>query len=361
MSEQGASSTAWSHPSDGEISRYYCHTCEAEFDNVTRRNDEMLCQNCNNGFIELIETPQDLDSNSSEFNNAIDVDDRQFLTSIIQEAFQRGLGLPVQMNEPADPRLRGRRVNATIRNHGPQPLEHILSDLLVGIGTAGFGQEGNSPLVFLGNPGDYAWGREGLDTIVTQLLNQMDGSGPPPLPTEKIKEIPVAHITKAQIDANLQCSVCWEPFTLDEEVRRLPCDHYYHTPCIEPWLALHGTCPICRQALHTGSAAGEGSHPVNDMASALADGLAGSMAAGLSSLTNSGNSSSTGAQGLNLGATLGNLASVLLGGGRTPPSTTSRVSNSNPSSTRSNNDSNSTGDNSSSSNTPRSFFDMDFD
>lgn len=25
--------------------------------------------------------------------------------------------------------------------------------------------------------GDYAWGREGLDTIVTQLLNQMDNAG----------------------------------------------------------------------------------------------------------------------------------------------------------------------------------------
>lgn len=31
--------------------------------------------------------------------------------------------------------------------------------------------------LFLGNPGDYAWGREGLDAIVTQLLNQMDGTG----------------------------------------------------------------------------------------------------------------------------------------------------------------------------------------
>lgn len=32
-------------------------------------------------------------------------------------------------------------------------------------------------MLFLGNPGDYAWGREGLDAIVTQLLNQMDGTG----------------------------------------------------------------------------------------------------------------------------------------------------------------------------------------
>lgn len=38
------------------------------------------------------------------------------------------------------------------------------------------GGPGNVQL-FLGNPGDYAWGREGLDAIVTQLLNQMDSTG----------------------------------------------------------------------------------------------------------------------------------------------------------------------------------------
>lgn len=31
--------------------------------------------------------------------------------------------------------------------------------------------------LFFSNPGDYAWGREGLDAIVTQLLNQMDTTG----------------------------------------------------------------------------------------------------------------------------------------------------------------------------------------
>lgn len=49
------------------------------------------------------------------------------------------------------------------------------------------------------NPGDYAWGREGLDTIVTQLLNQMDSSGPPPLPTDKIQELPFVKITEEQV------------------------------------------------------------------------------------------------------------------------------------------------------------------
>lgn len=50
----------------------------------------------------------------------------------------------------------------------------------------------------MANPGDYAWGREGLDAIVTQLLNQMDTTGPPPLAKDKISQIPVVIITKEQ-------------------------------------------------------------------------------------------------------------------------------------------------------------------
>lgn len=58
-----------------------------------------------------------------------------------------------------------------------------------------------SPLsrIFVGNPGDYAWGREGFDAIVTQLLNQIESTGPPPLTKEKIQEIPVVSITQEQV------------------------------------------------------------------------------------------------------------------------------------------------------------------
>jgi len=51
----------------------------------------------------------------------------------------------------------------------------------------------------LGNPGDYAWGREGLDAIVTQLLNQMDGTGPPPLADDKIQSLPNVQISQEQV------------------------------------------------------------------------------------------------------------------------------------------------------------------
>lgn len=58
---------------------------------------------------------------------------------------------------------------------------------------------------------------------MTQLLNQMDNTGPPPLEKEKIDEIPKREITQDQVDSKMQCSVCWEDFQLSEKVRLLPC------------------------------------------------------------------------------------------------------------------------------------------
>uniref|UniRef100_A0A182Q7P1 RING-type domain-containing protein n=1 Tax=Anopheles farauti TaxID=69004 RepID=A0A182Q7P1_9DIPT len=138
-------------------------------------------------------------------------------------------------------------------------VDHILREILISVsGGAHGGGGGGGSMLFMGNPGDYAWGREGIDTIVTQLLNQMDNTGPPPLEKERIAEIPTVTITEEQVERKLQCSVCFEDFVVGESVRKLPCLHVYHEPCIIPWLELHGTCPICRNSLspeesHTGS------------------------------------------------------------------------------------------------------------
>lgn len=124
------------------------------------------------------------------------------------------------------------------------PLNGATAEIVTGPGNGGPGH-----MFFMGNPGDYAWGREGLDTIVTQMLNQMETSGPPPLSTQRISEIPNVKITAEEVDRKMQCSICWDDFKMDEMVRKLPCSHLYHEACIVPWLNLHSTCPICRKSL----------------------------------------------------------------------------------------------------------------
>jgi E3 ubiquitin-protein ligase RNF115/126 len=41
-----------------------------------------------------------------------------------------------------------------------------------------------------------------------------------------------------------------EDFNLNDEAKRLPCKHYFHESCINEWLKLHGTCPVCRKNLN---------------------------------------------------------------------------------------------------------------
>ncbi|KAH7852563.1 hypothetical protein Vadar_026396 [Vaccinium darrowii] len=48
----------------------------------------------------------------------------------------------------------------------------------------------------------------------------------------------------------LTCAVCVSEFEDNERLRLLPkCDHVFHPECIDPWLASHSTCPICRANL----------------------------------------------------------------------------------------------------------------
>lgn len=63
----------------------------------------------------------------------------------------------------------------------------------------------------------------GIDTVITQMLNQMDNAGPPPLSKEKIDSVERTEVSEEQVAQNLQCSVCWENFEKMEPVRKLPC------------------------------------------------------------------------------------------------------------------------------------------
>lgn len=48
----------------------------------------------------------------------------------------------------------------------------------------------------------------------------------------------------------LSCAVCVSEFEENEMLRWLPkCDHVFHPECIDPWLASHSTCPLCRANL----------------------------------------------------------------------------------------------------------------
>jgi hypothetical protein len=42
-----------------------------------------------------------------------------------------------------------------------------------------------------------------------------------------------------------QCSICRCEFEPEDELRVLPCGHADHAECIDQWLAVNKSCPIC--------------------------------------------------------------------------------------------------------------------
>ncbi|XWS38234.1 hypothetical protein CRYUN_Cryun19dG0113400 [Craigia yunnanensis] len=43
------------------------------------------------------------------------------------------------------------------------------------------------------------------------------------------------------------CPICLCDYQAKETLRTIPdCNHYFHAPCIDEWLKLNATCPLCR-------------------------------------------------------------------------------------------------------------------
>ncbi|MCL7026565.1 hypothetical protein MKW94_020087 [Papaver nudicaule] len=45
------------------------------------------------------------------------------------------------------------------------------------------------------------------------------------------------------------CSVCLDDYEDKDMLRFLPCQHAFHSECIDTWLVAHTTCPECRYNL----------------------------------------------------------------------------------------------------------------
>ncbi|XP_016464773.1 E3 ubiquitin-protein ligase At1g12760 isoform X1 [Nicotiana tabacum] len=45
------------------------------------------------------------------------------------------------------------------------------------------------------------------------------------------------------------CSICLSTYDDGEELRELPCGHHFHCACIDKWLYMSATCPLCKRSI----------------------------------------------------------------------------------------------------------------
>nr|XP_014341558.1 PREDICTED: E3 ubiquitin-protein ligase RNF126 isoform X2 [Latimeria chalumnae] len=253
------------------------------------QSQDYICPRCESGFIEELPEENRENENSSSASASTSDQNRhpfenldqhlftlpqgygQFAFGIFDDSFEMppfGTGLQSDDNRESEnrrerehqsrhrygarqPRTRLTARRPAGRHEGVPTLEGIIQQLVNGfIAPTAMPNLGLGPWgVLHSNPMDYAWGANGLDAIITQLLNQFENTGPPPADKEKIQSLPTIQITEEQAGSGLECPVCKEDYAIGETVRQLPCNHLFHNDCIVPWLEQHDTCPVCRKSL----------------------------------------------------------------------------------------------------------------
>ncbi|XP_041868427.1 E3 ubiquitin-protein ligase RNF115 [Melanotaenia boesemani] len=255
--------------------RFYCHCCKCE---TNPKLPDLVCSQCESSFIEEVTEDSSLLQNTPQ--SVASDDSNSLISELWQLVFMERSALlshpPSSMPNPEDSEQvstspSSESLDATgagEHESPPQPgqdrssrpeqrpaVEGIVQQFLAGL-FANNGNPGGAPaalssmLQLYSSPGDYAWGQGGLDAVITELLGQLESTGPPPAEKEMISSLPAVCISQEQTDCRLECPVCREEYSLGESVRKLPCLHYFHSECIVPWLELHDTCPVCRKSLN---------------------------------------------------------------------------------------------------------------
>ncbi|KAF8379443.1 hypothetical protein HHK36_028879 [Tetracentron sinense] len=73
--------------------------------------------------------------------------------------------------------------------------------------------------------------------------------------TECNADIPIEHALSPD---DAECCICLSAYDDGSELRELPCGHHFHCSCIDKWLYINATCPLCKyNILKSGSQARE--------------------------------------------------------------------------------------------------------
>ncbi|ESP01506.1 hypothetical protein LOTGIDRAFT_238292, partial [Lottia gigantea] len=84
---------------------------------------------------------------------------------------------------------------------------------------------------------DGEWGDPHLESSMRKLAHQA-------ISVMQTKKYVIKNT--GQTEESDLCAICLEIFYSKQKLRVLPCNHQYHTRCVDPWLVHNRTCPLCK-------------------------------------------------------------------------------------------------------------------
>ncbi len=78
-----------------------------------------------------------------------------------------------------------------------------------------------------------------LLTCLMPMLSENQG-----VDEKVIEKLEAKKCTKEESDYT--CSISLVDFKIEDNQRVLPCKHEFHVSCVDPWLLINKTCPLCR-------------------------------------------------------------------------------------------------------------------
>ncbi|KAL8044083.1 hypothetical protein ABFX02_08G023900 [Erythranthe guttata] len=83
-----------------------------------------------------------------------------------------------------------------------------------------------------------------IESLMREIPS-LEKEGPLPASKASIDALPRVEIS----EPGLECAICLSEYEVnagEELVKEMPCRHKFHSGCIDKWLGIHGSCPVCR-------------------------------------------------------------------------------------------------------------------
>ena len=105
--------------------------------------------------------------------------------------------------------------------------------------------------------------QELIESILRQLAElQVDLRLQVPLGEQATKRLPTRRYQTGQEKMDL-CAICVDDFTDGDNLRVLPCEHVFHSECVDEWLINHSSlCPLCKMEVPRRNVSRDGNGPI---------------------------------------------------------------------------------------------------